>query len=70
MVRRDVVARKVASARGRLAEADEIFARPVEEFLDDEKKRDLATFYLFLAIQECRNPLICKRLRAQLPVVL
>jgi len=53
MVRRDLVAQKVASAQGRLAEADEIFARPLKEFLDDEKQRDLATFYVFLAIQEC-----------------
>lgn len=53
MVRRDVAAQKIASARSRLAAAGEIFARPLQEFLDDERQRDLATFYLFLAIQEC-----------------
>lgn len=53
MVQRDVVAQKVATARARLKAADEIFLRPREEFLADERERDLATFYLFLAIQEC-----------------
>lgn len=53
MVQRDLVAQKISSARARLKAADEIFLRPREEFLADEKQRDLATFYLFLAIQEC-----------------
>lgn len=47
MVRRDVAAQKLASARSRLAAADEIFAGPLKAFLDDEKQRDLATSYLF-----------------------
>ncbi len=53
MVRHDVVAQKITTARIRLKAADEVFARPLEKFLSDEKERDLATFYLFLAIQEC-----------------
>lgn len=53
MVERDVFVRKIAAARSRLAAAGEIFARPIESFARDEKERDLATFYLFLAIQEC-----------------
>lgn len=53
MVQRDVVAQKVASAHARLEAADRIFARPREEFLALEKDRDLAMFYVFLAIQEC-----------------
>ena len=53
MVKLDVVAHKVATARQRLQAADEIFARPLEELLADEPARDLACFYLFLAIQEC-----------------
>lgn len=53
MVQRDVVAQKVAAAHARLAAADPIFSRPREEFVEDERDRDLAMFYLFLAIQEC-----------------
>jgi uncharacterized protein YutE (UPF0331/DUF86 family) len=53
MVKVDVVARKVARAGAWLNDAEEILARPAVEFLSDLKSRDLATFYLFLAIQEC-----------------
>jgi uncharacterized protein YutE (UPF0331/DUF86 family) len=53
MAKLDLVAQKIATARVRLKAADEFFTRPVEEFLDNEGDRDLATFYLFLAIQEC-----------------
>jgi uncharacterized protein YutE (UPF0331/DUF86 family) len=53
VVKADVVARKIATARQRLRAADEIFARPLDEFLPDEPARDLACFYLFLAIQDC-----------------
>lgn len=35
MVRRDLMAQKVASAQARLAEADAIFARPLQDFLED-----------------------------------
>lgn len=53
MVKPEIVAKKLTSARARLASADEVFARPLDEFRADEKQRDLASFYLFLAIQEC-----------------
>lgn len=53
MVRRDVVGRKVANAEARLRQARERFDRPQAEFLADVENRDLASFYLFLAIQEC-----------------
>ena len=53
MVRRDVVAQKVAAAQARLAAADPIFAKPRAEFLATARDRDVAMFYLFLAIQEC-----------------
>jgi uncharacterized protein YutE (UPF0331/DUF86 family) len=53
LVKADVVAQKVATARQRLRGAGEIFARTLDELLADEPARDLACFYLFLAIQEC-----------------
>lgn len=53
MVKIDVVRRKMGKASGWLDEAEAILSRPPEEFLADVKNRDLATFYLFLAIQEC-----------------
>jgi uncharacterized protein YutE (UPF0331/DUF86 family) len=53
MVRHDLIAQKLATARARLKASEEIFGKPIEDFLSDEKERDLATFYLFLAIQEC-----------------
>jgi len=53
MVKPDVAGRKLARASEWLDSAEEILARPSEEFLDDTKGRDLASFYLFLAIQEC-----------------
>jgi uncharacterized protein YutE (UPF0331/DUF86 family) len=53
MVRVDVVSHKIARATAWLNDAEEILLRPREEFLADVKGRDLATFYLFLAIQEC-----------------
>jgi uncharacterized protein YutE (UPF0331/DUF86 family) len=52
MVKVDVVQRKVARASAWLNDAEAILARPEEEFLADAKQRDLASFYLFLAIQE------------------
>lgn len=55
MARHDVVAQKLTLARTRLQAADEVFARPREQFLEQTRERDLATFYLFLAIQECIN---------------
>jgi uncharacterized protein YutE (UPF0331/DUF86 family) len=53
MVRPDVAARKVARAGAWLQSADVIFSQPRDEFLGDVKNRDLASFYLLLAIQEC-----------------
>lgn len=52
MVQIDVVAKKVARASGWLDEAEALVAGPLEEVLDDVKRRDLASFYIFLAIQE------------------
>ena len=53
MVRPDVVASKVARARSWLNDAAQWLDAPVDEFRSDPKGRDLALFYLFLAIQEC-----------------
>jgi uncharacterized protein YutE (UPF0331/DUF86 family) len=53
VVRRDVAARKIAAAAARLDQVDELLSRSREEFLGNVQSRDLATFYLFLAIQEC-----------------
>jgi hypothetical protein len=53
VVKPDLVMRKVGRAKAWLDDAEAILSRPVEEFLTDVKSRDLATFYLFLAIQEC-----------------
>lgn len=53
MVKPDLVIRKLSRAKGWLDDAEEILSRPAAEFLADVKNRDLATFYLFLAIQEC-----------------
>jgi uncharacterized protein YutE (UPF0331/DUF86 family) len=52
MVKVDVVSRKLGRATAWLNDAEEILSRPADEFLGDVKSRDLATFYLFLAIQE------------------
>ena len=53
MVRPDVVAARVARASAWLDDVERGFARPVDELLADVRGRDLALFYLFLAIQEC-----------------
>jgi uncharacterized protein YutE (UPF0331/DUF86 family) len=52
MVRRDVAARKIARAAAWISDAEAILSRPPDEFVADLKSRDLATFYIFLAIQE------------------
>jgi len=52
MVRADVAARKIARASAWLDDAEAILSRPVEEVAAAAKDRDLAAFYLFLAIQE------------------
>jgi uncharacterized protein YutE (UPF0331/DUF86 family) len=53
MVKPDVVRRKVVRAAARLDAAEAILSQPSEVFLADTKDQDLASFYLFLAIQEC-----------------
>ena len=53
MVRPEVFTQKLAKASFRLKNAEELFAQKKSQFLEHEQKRDLATFYLFLAIQEC-----------------
>ena len=53
MVRPDVAARKIARASVWLDDADAVLSRPVDDFVNAAKDRDLAAFYLLLAIQEC-----------------
>jgi uncharacterized protein YutE (UPF0331/DUF86 family) len=50
VVQRDVAAGKVARASARLDEAAALFA---DAPTSDLRSQDLASFYLFLAIQEC-----------------
>jgi uncharacterized protein YutE (UPF0331/DUF86 family) len=53
VVRREVVASKVSRARAWLNDAAPPLLGPQEAYLADAPRRDLALFYLFLAIQEC-----------------
>ncbi len=53
MVRPDIAARKIARASAWINDADAILSRPVDAFVTDARERDLAAFYLLLAIQEC-----------------
>jgi|HubBroStandDraft_3_1064219.scaffolds.fasta_scaffold24127_5 uncharacterized protein YutE (UPF0331/DUF86 family) len=52
MVKADVARQKIARGSARLGEAEAIVSRPLDEFLADPRERDLASFYLLLAIQE------------------
>jgi uncharacterized protein YutE (UPF0331/DUF86 family) len=52
MVRPEVARQKIARASTRLEQAESIVGRPAEEFLADQQGRDLASFYLLVAIQE------------------
>ena len=52
MVRPDIVQKKIARATAWLDQAEKAYARPREELRADIPARDLAAFYLFLAIQE------------------
>jgi uncharacterized protein YutE (UPF0331/DUF86 family) len=52
MVRPDVARQKIARASARLEQVESLVSRPREEFLADRQGRDLASFYLLLAIQE------------------
>jgi uncharacterized protein YutE (UPF0331/DUF86 family) len=53
LVKPDVVGKRIARAAFRLDEAEAMLSRPVEEFIADVQGRDLASFYLFRAIQDC-----------------
>lgn len=53
MVRHDIVAVKAGRARAWLNDARPPFDGAEDAFFADAKARDLALFYLFLAIQEC-----------------
>ena len=53
MVHREVVTAKVGRARAWLNDAAVPLLGPLEVYLADPQRRDLALFYLFLAIQEC-----------------
>jgi uncharacterized protein YutE (UPF0331/DUF86 family) len=53
MVRADLVGRKIARAAAWLDDAEPALRRPDSELARDRAARDLAAFYLFLAIQEC-----------------
>ncbi len=55
MVRTDVVGRKVDRAAAWLDDASKRFAQSAEDLESEIENRDLATFYLFLAIQECMD---------------
>ena len=43
----------MARAQAWLSDAERLLAAPPDEFVADRRGRDLALFYLFLAIQEC-----------------
>lgn len=53
MVHRDIVAAKAGRARGWLNDCAPAFSTAVDAFVQDRAQRDLALFYLFLAIQVC-----------------
>jgi uncharacterized protein YutE (UPF0331/DUF86 family) len=52
MVRRDVAGARIARATTWLSDAGRLFDQSPEAFIANVKERDLALFYLFLAIQE------------------
>jgi uncharacterized protein YutE (UPF0331/DUF86 family) len=52
MVRGDVARTRIARASAWLQDAHDIFGRDADAFLAATKDRDLAIFYLFLALQE------------------
>jgi uncharacterized protein YutE (UPF0331/DUF86 family) len=52
MVRPEVARQKIAAASARLEQAEALVSLPREQFLADPRGRDLASFYLLLAIQE------------------
>jgi uncharacterized protein YutE (UPF0331/DUF86 family) len=52
VVKPEVANHKIARAHARLDQAEALVSRPVETFIGDFEGRDLASFYLLLAIQE------------------
>jgi uncharacterized protein YutE (UPF0331/DUF86 family) len=55
MVNPDVIGKKLAKATSWIDSVEESLSRPADEFLSDRESKDLASFHLFLAIQECIN---------------
>jgi len=53
MVRRDVATARLTRATAWLTDAEQLFAMDAHAFENATKERDLALFYLFLALQEC-----------------
>ncbi len=53
MVRPEVAERKLARATAWLGDAEARLSRSAADFLADPDAQDLASFHLFLAIQEC-----------------
>lgn len=53
MVHRDIAGARIARAAAWLDDASRILDQPIDEFVAATGDRDLALFYLFLAIQEC-----------------
>lgn len=53
MVRRDVALNRIGRASSWLTDAEQLFVMDAETFRAATKDRDLAIFYLFLALQEC-----------------
>jgi uncharacterized protein YutE (UPF0331/DUF86 family) len=52
VVKPEVATYKIARAHARLDQAEALVSRSTEEFVADLEGRDLASFYLLLAIQE------------------
>ena len=55
MVNPDVIGKKLVKATSWIDSAEEGLSRPAAEFLSDRESKDLSSFHLFLAIQECIN---------------
>jgi uncharacterized protein YutE (UPF0331/DUF86 family) len=53
VVRREIASAKIARASAWLNDAERLLGRPLAELSADVAGRDLAAFYLLLAIQEC-----------------
>ncbi len=52
MVRAEVAGQKIARAEAWLREVEDLLAVSAEQLATDGRRADLASFYLFLAIQE------------------